>query len=430
MQQESRVVPRIIKYGLLGMVIVLPFQTFLTVWAAQEFGHLYAITAWKEVAVVVLAALALYLAFSNKKLLRLLVARKFNLLLVAYALLFILYMPFAASQSQFFVGLAINLRFVLMFFVAQVVYFYYPQLLRSLLKAIAVTGVVVASVAILHVLLLAPNFLTNFGYDEPGQNTVGIPPAYHLVADSGLIRAQATLRGPNALGAYLIIPLAIWFYAFVKHRRMALSAFACGVIGLAILMSHSRSAWLAAAVVVALILMQALNFTRKHVSIMLVSLAAMAVLGFVSFDNNVLFRQLVLHDVVSLSTAQDSNAGHLQATVRGVRDVLRQPFGEGPGSAGPASALGGTDTEVSENYFIQVMQEVGILGGLLFLASQLWVGLELWRGRADAKVFVVLAAGVGLVLTNLLLHTWADETVAMTWWALAGAALPRAKGAK
>jgi len=281
---------------------------------------------------------------------------------------------------------------------------------------------VVAALGILQSVVLPANVLHHFGYDLPGQNTAGVPPAYHLVADSMLVRAQATLRGPNPLGTYLILPFLIWWYAFLTRRRTPWAALGCVITGVAIVLSQSRAAWLGAALAAGLLALYVMRLSRKELLVGLSLLAIVGGVGVITFSRTELYRQLVLHDVVSDTTAQDSNAGHIKGTTEALRSIVRDPLGAGPGSAGPASALDGGG-RIAENYFLQVMQEVGIVGGLLLLAAHLQIGILLWQRRQNSLALILGTAFAGLVLTNFLLHTWADEAVAMTWWTAAGALL-------
>jgi hypothetical protein len=106
----------------------------------------------------------------------------------------------------------------------------------------------------------------------------------------------------------------------------------------------------------------------------------------------------------------------------GLRDIAAEPLGGGPGSAGPASFYNGAP-RIAENYFIQVGQEVGVVGLGLFAAITVLIGQRLLRGRTVLLNQVLFASLVGLVAVNLLLHAWTDDTLAYIWWGLAGAAV-------
>ena len=109
---------------------------------------------------------------------------------------------------------------------------------------------------------------------------------------------------------------------------------------------------------------------------------------------------------------------------RGAKEIIKKPLGTGVGSAGPASArneLG--EVRIAENYYIQIGQEIGIVGMLLFIAFNIMVAIELWRRRSHQVAKVLLASLIGITFVNMLSHAWTDDTLAYIWWTLAGFAL-------
>jgi O-antigen ligase len=94
------------------------------------------------------------------------------------------------------------------------------------------------------------------------------------------------------------------------------------------------------------------------------------------------------------------------------------------GSAGPAS-FRNTDgvPKIAENYYLQLGQEVGVLGMALFIAINILVGVELWKLRTQTLSRILLASLVGITFINLVSHAWTDDTISYVWWGLAGIAL-------
>jgi O-antigen ligase len=101
---------------------------------------------------------------------------------------------------------------------------------------------------------------------------------------------------------------------------------------------------------------------------------------------------------------------------------VHQPFGAGPGTAGPASEHNNHPARIAENYFLQVGQEAGWLGLGLFIAIVVLIGKSFWDRRIEPNqlVIVMLSSLVGLIVVNLLLPAWTDDTLAYVWWGLAG----------
>ena len=48
---------------------------------------------------------------------------------------------------------------------------------------------------------------------------------------------------------------------------------------------------------------------------------------------------------------------------------------------------------------------------------------RLWQRRRDWLALSVLASGIGIAVASLFLPVWADDTVSIVWWGLAGVAL-------
>jgi amino acid permease len=93
------------------------------------------------------------------------------------------------------------------------------------------------------------------------------------------------------------------------------------------------------------------------------------------------------------------------------------------GTAGPASVYNARKTRISENYFIQITQELGWLGLAIFLAILILVGRELWLRKSDILAASLFASLIGLTVVNLVSHGWTDDTLAYLWWGLAGIAI-------
>src|SRR5690606_19886943 len=118
------------------------------------------------------------------------------------------------------------------------------------------------------------------------------------------------------------------------------------------------------------------------------------------------------------------NSGHVDSAKQAIADIQHHPIlGCGPGCAGPASFHDQGGVRLSENYYLQVGQEVGVLGIVLFAAVTVVVARLLYGAREYPEAMILLATLVGLSLANLLLHVWADDTLAYVWWGAAGAVL-------
>jgi hypothetical protein len=188
--------------------------------------------------------------------------------------------------------------------------------------------------------------------------------------------------------------------------------------------SFSRSAWLGALVAVGFIAVLELH-QRFSSKLLLPAVAVIVVLLAAGYGlrHNVRFENIVLHTQSHSAAKMSSNQGHVQALKSGLSDLVHEPLGRGPGTAGPASVYNNHPSRVAEDYFVQIGQETGWLGLVTFLLINLGVGYLLWLKRRDPLALSLLAGLLGISFINLFSHAWTDDTLAYVWWGLAGIAM-------
>jgi hypothetical protein len=195
--------------------------------------------------------------------------------------------------------------------------------------------------------------------------------------------------------------------------------------------SFSRSAWIGGALSITVLLFLS-HLSRKTQKIALGVAAGLVIVAAsltLAFHNSHKYENFVFHTQKHSAVKTTSNHGHLEAIRMGISDLWHHPLGDGPGTAGPASFYNHGKVRIAENYFVQIGQETGWLGLLLFLLINAGVGALLYVRRGDALALSLFASFVGLTFINLLSHAWTDDTLAYVWWGLAGiamAALPLA----
>lgn len=248
--------------------------------------------------------------------------------------------------------------------------------------------------------------------------------AAEFVVGGGVgLRAFATMRGPNTLGEFLLLPLAMGLVVLLKKWRNWLVVTAMGLGLVAVFLTGSRSAWLGA--LVTLVAVVALRVPGAHIKkwakiAAIPTLVVVVLVGWAAVTIPAV-RLAVFHSSpTDNSLVEGSTDKHWASTIDGIGQVIQNPWGDGPGSAGPASFYNTSGTNVSENYYVQIAQEVGVLGLGLFVAICVMTVIHIARSRSDPLAVALLASFVGISLINLLLHGWADDPTALVWWALAG----------
>jgi hypothetical protein len=190
--------------------------------------------------------------------------------------------------------------------------------------------------------------------------------------------------------------------------------------------SYSRGAWIGLAL--SLLTLAALGFKwDKRLQLwaggIICVLIVLAAGLFVGLRNNTSFQDAIFHTSTNSSIKVSSNQNHLSALKQGLSDAVHQPLGRGPGTAGPASVYNDHTVRIPENYFVQIAEEIGWLGLVVFLLIYWLVARWLYAARKNPLALGLFAALVGITFINLVSLAWSDNTLSYLWWGLAGVVL-------
>lgn len=422
---------RIPYYGFLVLLVYMPFHIFLAQWLSLATGGLDAWKIGKDVVLLVLVLFTICLVLWQRK-----GSRAFFVLLGLAVLYGLLHLVLWAFNPDIFttsaaLGVIYNTRlpcFLLLGFGAYLLN-QDKFVFSSVIKIVLGVTSVVAAFGVLQY-FLPKDLLTHVGYGlERGTRA-----AFFIDDNPALPRVFSTLREPNALGAFLIVPITMLTALImrIKDGRRPLLFGMLLLQVLAVVLTFSRSAWLGVMLAVSIVIWW--NY-RKGVASMLrrfwpllIGLVLLGGIGLYAARNTGFVSEYITHSTEEAVEDLDSNDYHVLLIKEGLEGVADQPLGHGPGTAGLASIQDPNGGQLTENYYIQIAYEVGILGLLLFLAINIFVYIRLWR-RGDWIGASLIAAFWGYVLMNMLLHTWSNEAVAAQWWLLAGAAIAYGRSA-
>ncbi len=407
------------------IILVMPFHAFLTVWGASFIGHYTLLRLWKEVLLVLCIIGTLFLLATDHKIRFHTLSRRLVQVILLYGVVnivwgLIAYHQHAVTAKALGYALIVNLRFLAFFLVTWASALRLARLRVHWQWIVLWPAVIVIAFGLLQIFVLPHNFLTHFGY---GPNTIA--PFETINHNNHYIRIASTLRGANPLGAYLLVPISLLTILLLRGKRMALYS---GLMLAALIVeffTFSRSAWIGAVLTVVVVTALSLR-SRKAQQIFAYAAAGVVALTLVlalALHNNVTFQNYVLHTQHNSTVKSTSNGGHLSALKNGLHDVLHEPQGRGPGTAGPASVYNNHPPRIAENYYVQIAQETGIIGLALFLLINVAVGYLLWCRREHPLALSLFASLIGLSLIGLFSHVWTDDTIAYVWWGLAGIAM-------
>lgn len=322
-------------------------------------------------------------------------------------------------------GVVMDLRYLLIFILAYLGMRFYTGVQKrphgvDIQKFLVWVGVGLGILGLLQVYVLPLDFLSAFGYDK----ATTIAP-YTLIDDNiHAPRAFATTSGPNDYGAFLLLPLLVSLLMLRKSKWYGLASV---IILAGLFVSSSRSAWLGTLVALAAFGMfmlepQSLKTRRKVIAGAAAAIAGVGLMIFLSINVPAVRLQVFHSSPHDATLSEGSTAAHWSSTMSGIERVVKDPVGCGAGCAGPASFYG-NQPKISENYFVQIAEEFGVVGLAAWLLIAFLVMKKLWQRRADDSAKLLLASFIGLSVIGLWLHVWADDPVSLTWWLLAGAFL-------
>lgn len=399
-------------WGLTIMVSLMPFHAFLVIWAGHLFGYQVYFQAWKEILTILIVLVAAWHMWHRRSLLERLFqpAAVFAIIFIIWAVLVSL-MLHQAGTSSWWYGLKTDVEFMVLFLAALVLA--NKALGERLAQFSIIAGVCVAVIGLLQAFILPSGFWEFFGY------SVATILPLQTISASSQIRVFSTLGGPNQLGAFLIIPTMLVLAKNLREQN-AKRALLLGVLILAIIMTFSRSAWLG--LIVASLVLMAQNLKRYWRAGIVIGLSSAVALTLLASSKHINLQTYLLHgrDNGGISA---SDQERLSAYSQGLDRIRQRPLGYGLGSAGPASFKNPRPL-ITENYYLQLAVETGLVGLGLFMLWIVFMGLGLWKIRSARSVALPLFASlVGISVVNFFLHGWADSTFALVFASLAGTTL-------
>lgn len=412
---------------LLALVFVgVAIHTPVTVWLESQWPQMELfVKSWKEI-VLGLVAILLALSVWRRGLLLDMLLDKFVLLTACIGLLHVVLVAvFDNAYVSELAGILIDLRFYLFFVEVYVASRYLRNVRRTVIAAASIGITTVVVFGVLQVSVLPRDILSYIGYSD-----ATIKPYLTVDLNYDYVRINSTLRGPNPVGAFAVMVLALAGAWWVRQRRELkgwqdsgmLLALVVGVVTI-LIASYSRSAWLSAGLVVCLLFCVVLPRRYLLYATVGVTIAGVAAAGVLwAFRDNHTVSNLFFHSNPASSSEEKSDEGHYASLQSGIAAAGESPAGHGVGSTGSASIIG-DKLVIIENQYLFMAHESGWLGLVLQVGLFVLVLRGAWRTRKDWLALGVFVSGIGLAVIGVLLPVWVDDTVSLYWWGLAGLAL-------
>lgn len=422
----------------LGLIAYLPVHIFVSTVIGANFGGLELFKASKDIAVAVIGFLLLpYMIKNRDMVIRVLFKDWLGIMSISYIavhlLFFVLYHQDLDSAA---LGLLYNTRYIVMLLLVLILSRAEKEFITSYIiaKIVVISSAAVGVVGVLQYYVLPENFFEKLGYSMKN----GALPWFYIDGKPDFPRIMSTMRDPNSLGSYLLIPLSlVGAKLLICYRSMSIRMryYAFGIIGLlivALILAFSRSGivGLIITVVTSIVLANEewikRNF-RKVLSLGVIALIIVVGAGVIFMQTNPrTFKNVVFH-ADEQTSFRDPNELRVDFLKRSIKEIVHRPFGSGLGTAGLASMKNDIKgVNLTENYYLQLALEVGVVGLGLFLAICSIVVIRLhkiWYSERGIVPLALIASFAGLFVTNMLAHIWTNETIALIWWSLAAVCL-------
>lgn len=225
------------------------------------------------------------------------------------------------------------------------------------------------------------------------------PPAmYYTHINQWLPRNSFLFERPTTWWFFLVALRPLLYLRQLRDRPLSLSWLRRGIMWVNILITFSRAAWWSRIIITVLCIALVTTDIKK----LIIKYALPLVLGFGAIWY-VWYQQIFARTY--------SNTGHIAMVVQAVEMIQVSPWvGYGGASAWPGSHQ--FDQWFNpENQFLQLRIEFGVWGfilwGLLF-----WSIIWLWWRHRDQPTLVAISLGmIGLGISGMVLHSFADRMV-------------------
>jgi hypothetical protein len=403
----------------------MPFHVFLSQSLSLVTGGLDAWKVAKDIVLFLLTLVAVWLVWRQGHFKG--AFKKLTLLAAGYGLLHLAVWALHTHiyQKTALAGIAYNNRLLWFVLLCLSAVLLAPRKLdeKKLIRLTIIVSTIVCALGILQY-FLPKDLLTHVGYSVAR----GVKPAFFIDDKTDFPRIMSTLRDPNSLGAFILVPLCLLYGLFMRFRRDAVRRnkiiLLAAIHIVALFLTFSRGAW--AGAIVALVTCIAvvngsIRLGRRTVITGAGIILVLAGLGFALRDQRT-FQNVIQHSDETTVAPQDSNALHLDFAADSFKESVKDPVGHGPGTAGIVSIRNPDGGQLTENYYLQLLYEVGFVGLGVFIYVLLYVTRAV-RAVRSLLGQALFAAMIAYAFMAMLMHLWSNEAVAAQWWLLAGACL-------
>ena len=238
-------------------------------------------------------------------------------------------------------------------------------------------------------------------------------------------RLQSLLAGPNALGLYILALTAYGLGLFKKISPKLI--WSIPILGLILFLTFSRSSL---AGFVAVIIVSAVIWSHKKIGV------AKTITIALLFAVTLLISSLALYKsdkYKSYITHGTSSSLRYEQIIR----VWNQKneiglLGRSSGTAGPSSQnrLDGGPNHWSENIYLEIFEELGLIGLILYLAIIILLLSNSWKKYSTDEAKTAFLITLGFAVSGLFLNNYTGQVGIYLFWLANGLLLQKGNNEK
>ena len=410
----------------MGLLVGLtPFHAFLITWA----GAPVVLSMWREFLVMAICGLIAVEIVLEKRWPRF---DALDWVIIAFAAVAIFWLPFQRFEvAQWALGVRFDVMpFVFLLFLRQAKWDS-EKMTAWLYRIFFITAGVVVLFGIFHATSLPKDFLTHFGY--PAYNTVpdaenGLTACQYLEHTTSVCRATSTFGGPTRYGVFLLLVLGMLLPAILQKTRergrgVAVALFAMTLAS--VFLTYSRSIWIGLATAAIFALFWAayikVQYRKKIIIAGLVVLVLLIIsAGIFAWRFSVEEKNSYVPQLAhSIFVRTASSNKHVELAKKGLQTIIAHPLGMGLGKVGPASVRF-NEKFLTENWYLQIGAEMGVLGLLLFCGLLVVLSKKLLADKTDWRRIGLFLSLFGIAITGLFTHSFEETSAVLVLMAFMG----------
>ncbi len=280
---------------------------------------------------------------------------------------------------------------------------------RKLLKFVMANTALLSLWGLIQCQFLGDEFLMNLGYPTTTKwGPLRLNDEFYIAKLGDFQRLVSTFAAPNTCGLYLAIVLLVTLFMYKKLKiNRAYATVTIGLIVTALVVTFSRTAWIAACVGLLIYSCTMIKWTKNKILTTL-KIAGIILLVFIIVDGIFLTFDITMafiHLIVSTINRNDSSVnGHIDSLIVSIENVFTHPLGMGMGKNGPRALVFMKKPNLTESAYFLMMYEVGIIGSIIYFGSYIKVIYDNFKEycvrKKTSRLFI--SAVILIVLTGFL----------------------------